>query len=364
MPTRPIYINGRFLTQATTGVQRYAREVVRALDAELADRGGRDAVVVLTPGRGQVDELPLRVIETRRAGRLTGHAWEQGELPLHARGGALLSLANVGPLAHPRHVVTIHDASVFALPDTYSRAFGAWYRFLLPRLGRAARLVLTVSEFSRRELAARAGLPAERTVVLPLSGEHIADAPADPGVLERSGIRDGRFLLAVGSRSPHKNLGGLLRALPLVTAAGFRLVIAGGVNARVFGDAGTSLPADVVHEAGYVTDGELRALYERADGFVYPSLYEGFGLPPLEAMWCGCPVLTSRRASLPEVCGDAALYCDPEDPSDIARGIDRLMADECLRADLRARGRARAAAFAWRRTASAMLDLLTEVRDR
>jgi glycosyltransferase involved in cell wall biosynthesis len=116
-----------------------------------------------------------------------------------------------------------------------------------------------------------------------------------------------------------------------------------------------------VYTAGYVTDPELRALYENAACFVYPSLYEGFGLPPLEAMSCGCPTLVARAASLPEVCGDAALYCDPRDPASIAQQIRCLVDDTSRRADLRARGLARAREFSWDRSAGTLLKLVDDV---
>jgi glycosyltransferase involved in cell wall biosynthesis len=112
---------------------------------------------------------------------------------------------------------------------------------------------------------------------------------------------------------------------------------------------------------GYVSDTELRALYENAACFVYPSFYEGFGLPPLEAMTCGCPVVVSRAASLPEVCGDAAVYCDPGDPADIARGIDQVLANSAVQEDLRRRSLERARSFSWKRAARAMLQQIEDL---
>ena len=119
---------------------------------------------------------------------------------------------------------------------------------------------------------------------------------------------------------------------------------------REFFDTAANLP-DFVRHLGYVSDGDLKALYEAAACFVYPSFYEGFGLPPLEAMACGCPVIVSRAASLPEVCGDAALYCDPTDPRDIAKQMSDLVFDDILRARLRERGLQRAQQFSWEKCA-------------
>jgi glycosyltransferase involved in cell wall biosynthesis len=141
----------------------------------------------------------------------------------------------------------------------------------------------------------------------------------------------------------------------------FDLVLAGGANQRVFSGS-PELTDPRYRSAGYVTDSELRALYEHAVCLVYPSLYEGFGLPPLEAMACGCPVITSRAASLPEVCGEAALYCDPRDPADIAQAMRRVLGSEELRRDLRQRGLERSSQFRWSGSGEAVLSVLEEVR--
>jgi glycosyltransferase involved in cell wall biosynthesis len=165
-------------------------------------------------------------------------------------------------------------------------------------------------------------------------------------------------ILAVGSRSPHKNLAAVVQAVSRLGGSALPLVAAGGANTRVFNPA--ELNGNSFHAVGYVTDLELRALYEQAACFVYPSLYEGFGLPPLEAMTCGCPVVVSRAAALPEVCGDAALYCDPHDPENIAEQIRTVLHDSGRRAELRERGLARARCFTWGRAASALLGILAE----
>jgi glycosyltransferase involved in cell wall biosynthesis len=168
------------------------------------------------------------------------------------------------------------------------------------------------------------------------------------------------FVLAVSSTSPNKNFRSVVRALESLEGVDFDVVIAGGTNPRVFGSQAGSLPASVRH-VGYVSDGELRALYEHAACFVYPSFYEGFGLPPLEAMACGCPAIVSEAASMPEVCGEAVLYCDPHDPIDIAEKLRRLMDDARLQSRLRQRGLQRAELFSWRRCARETLAVIKEV---
>ena len=351
-----IYINGRFLTQQTTGVQRFAREILRAMDTLLASEGSaqKPSIVLLTP-RGTTPLAGLRAIKCRSVGRLQGQAWEQLELPRFTGDGFSLNLCNTAPLAGRSTIVAIHDAGVFAVPNAYSRPFRIWYRLLHPQLGRRAVRMLTVSEFSRAELSCHLGIARDRFTVIPNGGEHILREPADRGILNRLGLSR-RYVLAVSSQSAHKNFAGIQAALKHMRRQDFTLVFAGGANSRIF-NAGEA-PAGESVVTGRVTDAELRALYENAECFVYPSFYEGFGLPPLEAMTCGCPVVVSRAASLPEVCGEAAVYCDPNDPADIGRALDEVLDSAELRSELRRRGEERAAQFTWNRSGTALLGLL------
>jgi glycosyltransferase involved in cell wall biosynthesis len=215
--------------------------------------------------------------------------------------------------------------------------------------------MLTVSEFSRAELSRFLGIAPDRFSVIPNGGEHILREPADPGILKRLGLRK-RYVLAVSSHSLHKNFAGVRAAVTHMRQQDITLVFVGGANSRIFNRREASADASIV--TGHVTDAELRALYEGADCFVYPSFYEGFGLPPLEAMTCGCPVVVSRAASLPEVCGEAAVYCDPNDSADIGRALDQVLENAELRGELRRRGEERAAQFTWSRSGATLLRLL------
>ncbi len=333
-------------------MQRYATEISKRL------KDARPDVRFLTP-KGVKHGALAEQLGAEVVGRLSGHAWEQLELPLLTRGGPLLSLCNTGPLAHPRQVVTLHDAAAFAVPEAYSAAFRALYRVIFTGLKHTARGLLTVSQFSQRELGRYCGLRPERVQVVYEGREHIFAAPADPGILARHNLLERPFLLAVGSSSPHKNFGTLVRALELLRETDFGVVIAGGSNPRVHAATGT-LPEGVTH-VGFVSDGELRALYEHAAGFVHPAYYEGFGIPPLEAMTLGCPVLVSNAASLPEICGDAALYFDPFSEADLADKIQTFMQDSSLQTRLRRAGRAQAERFSWESTTCEVLDFAERV---
>lgn len=355
------FINGRFLTQTMTGVQRYAVELVKALDkivdGELAS--SKHKFALLTPHNQRYD-LPLKHIDTQQVGKLGGHSWEQLELPYYTKGHLLLSLCNTAPLSKRRQVVTLHDAAVFAMPDSFSPAFRNWYKVLMPGLGRVAKRIVTISEFSKRELMHYCHVPENKLNVTYQSGEQILEYPPDPSILDKHALTERPFVFAVSSMNPSKNFQAVVEAANLLKDYEFDFVIAGGSNPKVFQPAQQDFPSNVKY-LGYVSNEELRALYEHAACYLMPSFYEGFGLTPLEAMTCGCPVLVSKAASLPEVCGDAALYCDPRNPQDIADKLQRLMSDASLRKSLRQKGLKRAEQFSWDKCARETLAILEQV---
>jgi glycosyltransferase involved in cell wall biosynthesis len=338
-PPRPVYVNGRFRGQAVTGVQRYAIELTRALD--LCWPAGRPKPTVLEP-----------------AGRLRGQAWEQIRLPLAARGGLLLSLGNLGPLAAGRQILLLHDAGVFATPDSYALPFRLLYKTLQYLLVRRGVRIIAQSRFTRDEISRTLGVPANSVTVIGAGADHALRVAADPTMLERNNLSPGRFVLAVGSLAPHKNLAALGQTATRLREAGLELVITGGINSRVFGDA-HDLPQPARY-LGRVDDAELRALYEGSACFVFPSRYEGLGFPALEAMQCGCPVVASCAGALPEVCGDAAILVDPSSPAAIADAVCALVASPELQSRHRQKGLARASEFTWEGTSRKLLEVIQE----
>jgi glycosyltransferase involved in cell wall biosynthesis len=349
----PRYLNGKFLAQRTTGVQRVAMQLMQALDALAQGRW-----VLLCPPAAVVPAL--RHIEVRRVGRAAWplHAWEQGVLPHAAADGLLVNLSGSAPAFVRRQVCMLHDAAVFDRPQAYTLPFVAWYRWLFRRLARRAEGLLTVSVFSRDRLAEHLRIPPDRLRVLPNGADHLDAVISDPSILDRFELGDKRFLLAVGSANTSKNLSLLTEAfVRLPSDPTLRLVIVGAAHRRVFAEA-TVAEAPGVVRVGPVADAQLKALYGRATALVFPSLYEGFGLPPLEAMACGCPVVAARAASIPEVCGGAALYFDPSSVDGLATVLRQIVGDEALRRRLREAGAERARSYRWSDAAAKLLAAL------
>jgi glycosyltransferase involved in cell wall biosynthesis len=269
---------------------------------------------------------------------------------------------NAAPLPQRggRRVVTVHDLTCIEFPRYHPLARRVLFRVGLSRAARLADAIIVPSAATRRDLLRRTGTSGVRVHVVPSAAgarfAPLATAEAEP-VVRRYGLAFGEYFLFVGNVEPRKNLVGLLRAYDTVRRGrrhGPALVIAGGTgwrNRAILDAIGASPYTADIRMVGYVPEGELAALMNGAIAFVYPSLYEGFGLPPLEAMACGTPVITSNRSSLPEVVGNAALLVDPENTRDLALAMARLVDEAPLREELRERGLERARQFSWRRTA-------------
>lgn len=360
---RTLFINGKFTAQRTTGVQRLASSLVQAFDSLLRENGNSDRWILLCPPGGKPPKLTR--IEISYAGSVLGglHAWEQFFLPVVTFGRPLLNLAGPAPLLKRRQVCMIPDAAVFDCPQAYTFVYRTWYRLLFRKLSRSAQLLLTISEFSRQRLVLALGSHARRLQLVYCAASHMIRVAPESTTLNRFKLEGVRYLLAVGSMNPTKNLPALVSAFRATTMPDVRLVLVGGSNSAVF--AGESLEADDdsrVVSTGTISDGELSALYHHAHAFVFPSLYEGFGIPPLEAMSLGCPVVAARSSSIPEICGDAALYFDPLDISDISRALELILTEDSLRKTLIQRGAKRVGMFTWESAAHQLYDQLTAVK--
>ena len=320
------------------------------------ERWARELATVLpdlNPGRYTVITPP------RALAHGAGHAWEQVVLPLAARGAKLLlSPANLAPLVDRRNVILIHDTAPFQNLGWYRRTYGTWHRALLPRLARRARLVIAPSAHVRAEIADLFGVPGERIAAIAPGVDPSFHEPRDPEPLRRRlGLADRPYLLALGTDSPRKNLALLDAIAPALDDAGFDTVIAGSSRPYLPGSADGS-----ARRLGYVADEDLPALLAGAAAFAMPSLYEGFGLPCLEAMAAGTPVVASDRAALPEACAGAALLADPADADAFARALISAAGPE--RERLVEAGRTRARALTWERTAREVDGALERLLER
>ena len=362
-----IAIDAHAVGTGLAGNETYIRNLVEALAAIDA----RNRYTLYVTKRGAADSLAGRWpnFEVRRTLPHTPlvRIPFTFEVELRRRPVDLLHVQFTAPPFAPCPVVaTVHDLAFEHIPETFNRRSWMQLRLTVRRTARRAAHIITPSEYVRRDVMETYGVPAERITVTPeAAAPHFR--PAAPEEVERVraayGI-EGDYVLAVGSIQPRKNLVRLLRAygdlrrrrrrdkLP-------RLVIV-GKRAWLYGETLRAVESEGLREhtifTGYVSETDLPALYTGALLFVYPSFFEGFGLPPLEAMACGAPVVTGDRTSLPEVVGDAALTVDPFDADAIGRAVERLIDDDVLRATLRERGLRRAQHFTWRRTATLTLE--------
>jgi glycosyltransferase involved in cell wall biosynthesis len=281
-------------------------------------------------------------------------------LPAHAarlRAALVFSPANLAPVAWPRNVVVVHDAAVLREPQAYSRAYRIWHTGAGLAAARRALAVVTVSEFSRRELLELGGLDGGRVTVIPGGVGEQFTPHADPAAVARRLELKRPYVLTIATADARKNLQALVPAAAALERHGIELVWAGDTRPYF-----AEIPAAAgLRRLGYVAEGDLPGLYRGALAFVLPSRYEGFGLTCLEAMACGTPVVAADRAALPETCGDAALLVDPDDQDAVAAAVVRAATASEVRSALREAGLRRARRYEWRQTTLRTDELLSQI---
>lgn len=338
-----LFVNARFLTQPITGVQRYAIEISQELRKLLGDD------IVFVAPHGIVQDKYAKELGVIFIGRYKGYLWEQWDLLQYLKkhgNPLLLCLCNTAPLFYKNKIVTVHDVAFEAYPQTFSRLFLYVYRFMIPRIVQSAKKVITVSEFSKDEIVKYYGINREKISVVYNAVSSKFHHKDD----ER--LRKQKYLLAVSSLNYRKNFHTVLEAFTMFekTEQDTMLYIIGdlsnsnfaGIDIRRYND------DPRIRFLGRISDDELVRYYSNAAAFIYPSIYEGFGIPPLEAQACGCPVVVSDIPPLREVIADSGVYCNPFNVKDIAEKMVNVVARS---EELSAKGYANEARFSWRTSA-------------
>ncbi len=362
---KTIGLNGRFLVAQRTGVQRSAYRLFRTV----IEQGDQFNFILFT-GDSEIfapewQRPNVQVVTSPLSQRtvMRNHLWEQIELPRLAKrfGVDLLhSPANLAPLAfRGKSIVNIHDLCFLVQPAWFSFSFRMIYRWLVPQIARNSSIVVTNSNYSKNDILKFLKLSVDRIRLTYWSVDPIFFDYNKPYQL-----RDDRIIF-VGSLEPRKNLRGLLKAFSIYKQrhpeSKTRLTVVGCEN-PLFAAVGINrqdVGSDVDFR-GYISDKELAELFGSSRALVYPSFYEGFGFPPLEAMAAGTPVVTSRTSSLPEVVGDAALLVDPYSPEDIAGKIAEALRPDVAQT-LIERGTRQVSRFSWDRVGAHMLEIYSEI---
>lgn len=333
-----IYVNARFLTQNLTGVQRFAREISKKLNDIRHD------ITFLVPSvDGLVDIESMGKIKLLEVRGGAGHYWEQVTLPLYLiknKSPLLINLCNAAPAFYRNQITTIHDITYLKYPQSYSLKFRAVYSILTPLLLKNSKATITVSNYSRDDIINYYKCNGEKISVI---YNAVGDIFRCTNKKNDNSIKP--YILAVSSQNYHKNFHGLIKAFGKYKGQ-LELKIIGGTT-KSFNGVELDTHDERIFMLGRVSDEELVDLYSNASCFIFPSLYEGFGIPPLEAQACGCPVLSSNRASMPEVLGGSAIYFDPESEVEILQSIEKVEKNDCLNESLIRDGFNNVARFAW-----------------
>lgn len=343
-------VNGRFLTQKPTGVHRFAFEMCNKLhELEV------DFYVAVPEEINPGYKFNFRTVV---CGSMDSHLWEQISLPryLKQQGNPLLvSFSGCGPLNYSNQIITIHDVSHERHPEWFSKNYCRFYGYMMPRIGKKAHAIITVSEFSKREIEETLQILAEKIYVINCSIPSYHDVD---NILIDSNEATERYIVSVSSMDPRKNFIRLVEAFNNIEDKSIKLYIV-GMQFKAFNTPDMQkLISENVILTGYLDDESLQKMYKNALFSVYPSLYEGFGIPPLESMSYGCPVIVSDIPALREINEDAALYTDPLNIADMSSKMGLLIRDTQLRKILSEKGRLQVQKYSWDKSAQQVLELV------
>ena len=347
-----IYVNARFLTQPITGVQRFAIEISLQLKELL-----KEEVVFVAP-KNVLDNEYTKIINPKIIGYHSGHLWEQVDLLLFMRKqkSPLLCLCGTSPIFAKNKIVVIHDITFIRYPKTFALSFRLFYKFLIPITLKTSQLICSVSDFSASEISSYYHYPKEKICILPNA---IGDffKPLTNPLFENE-----KYILAVSSVKQNKNFPFILKIFERISEKIERvnLYIVGDLNTKCFNTIDINEVKDNpnIRILGRVNDEELIRLYSNAVVFLFPSLYEGFGIPVLEAQACGCPVIASNTSSLPEVLGKSAILLPPNEAALWQAAIVEMCKDEEKRKEMIRLGFKNNQRFSWKKSAEKIIALL------
>lgn len=354
---KTLYVNGRFLCNKMDGISRFSLEICKQLK-----RLGLDFKIVIPKWLEYENEESFEII---RFGSLKSHFWEQIDLLrfLKTKGNPLLlNLSGLGPLFYNNQIITIHDLSFYENKKWFSKSYTLFYSIATPVLARNALKILTVSNFSKIEIIKYLKIDEKKIEV-------IYNAAADDGensIHSRdvspivNSVLNDKYVLAVSSIDPRKNLQRLIDSFLELNLENYKLVLVGKTSNHF--NVKLSANFKSVIFTGFVSDSELSILYKKCEFFIYPSLYEGFGIPPLEAMKNDCAVIVSEIPSLKEVCSDAALYVNPFDTESIKNGMLKIIEDSVLKEELKRKGSLRSEFFKWKDSGEKVHNLIKDIK--
>lgn len=346
-------VNGRFLTQKATGVHRYAFEICNKLQ-----EWGIDFYVAIPKEINPDYKFTFKTVE---CGSLKTHLWEQISLPrfLKQNGNPLLiSFSGCGPLNYSNQIITIHDVSYERHPEWFSKNFCRYYGFMFPPIIRKSHAVLTVSEFSKDEIADVYKVPKDKIHVIHSNVPFNNTPTVEELLADSQNLSDEKYIITVSSMDPRKNFIRLVEAFNKIDDKSIKLYII-GMQFKAFNTPDLQkLISDNVVLPGYIDDEALQNMYRNALFSIYPSLYEGFGLPPLESMTFGCPAIVSDIPALKEISQDAVIYADPFSIDDMTSKMNTLANDSELRNSLRIKGFEQIKKYSWDKSAKQVLDLV------
>lgn len=346
-------INGRFLTQKATGVHRYAFEICNKLHEM-----GADFYVAIPKDICPDYKFSFRTVTV---GSLKTHLWEQISLTHYLKkvnNPLLVSFTGCGLLNYSNQIITIHDVSHERHPEWFSPNYVRYYHFMFPRIARKAKAIITVSKFSMNEIVDVFKLDRNKLHVINCSAPFRTE-PSDEEILKHKiDPQAERYIMAVSSMDPRKNFIRLAEAFNKIGDKSIKLYIV-GMRFKAFNTPDLQkINGENIIMPGFIDDDALQKMYQNALLSIYPSLYEGFGLPPLESMTYGCPVIAADIPALREVSGDAALYANPYSIEDITAKIDLLVSNESLRQELKIKGLKQIKEYSWEKSAKQVLELV------